>query len=73
MTTNQKSITIRLNMIHKLLRATAKLKNFNSEANELLQDKTFLPMIKYAGTLMFLAVIIDLGTQLTEAIQILTQ
>ena len=73
MTTNQKSITIILNMRDKLLLARAKFKNFNSEANELLQDKTFMPMIKYAGTLMFLTIIIDLGTQLTEAIQILTQ
>ena len=60
-------------MRDKLLRARAKLKKFNDEANELFQDEIFMPMMKYAGTLMFLAIIIDLGTQLTEAIQILTQ
>jgi hypothetical protein len=35
-------------------------------------DEVFMPMIKFAVTLMFIAIILDYGFQLIEAIDILT-
>ena len=43
------------------------------EINNLLNDDVFMPMIKFTATLIFLAIILDLGSQLTEAVDILTR
>ena len=47
------------------------IKDLNSEFNKLMLDEIFMPMIKFVGTLMFLAIILDFGFQLIEAIDIL--
>jgi len=47
------------------------IKDLNSEFNKMFADEVFMPMIKFAGTLMFLAIILDFGFQLIEAIDIL--
>ena len=50
-----------------------KIQDFNNEFNKQFNDEVFMPMIKFAVTLMFLAVVLDYGFQLIEAIDILTQ
>jgi hypothetical protein len=48
------------------------LQKWNDEANKLFLDEVFMPMVKFAVTLMFIAVVLDYGFQLVEAIDILT-
>ena len=50
-----------------------KIQNINDEANEFFADKIFMPMITFAGTTLFVAVILDYGFQLIEAIDILAR
>ena len=57
---------------HWLLRAIAWVKNLDNEFNKTFRDEVFMPMIKFAVTLMFLAVVLDYAFQLIEAIDILT-
>ena len=45
--------------------------NLNNEANKLFRDKVMMPMVKFAVTLMFIAIVLDYGFQLIEAINIL--
>ena len=49
-----------------------KIQKFNDEFNKEFNDEVFMPMIKFAVTLMFVVVIIDYGFQLIDAIDILT-
>ena len=50
-----------------------KLQQLNDEFNKQFNDEVFMPMIKFAVTIMFVAIILDYGFQLIEAIDILTQ
>jgi hypothetical protein len=49
-----------------------KVQKFNHEANKMFRDEVFMPMVKFAVTLMFLAIILDYGFQLIDAIDWLT-
>jgi len=49
-----------------------RIKEFNDEFNKHFNDEVFMPMIKFATTLIFITVIVDFGSQLIEAIDILT-
>ena len=49
-----------------------KVQDINDEFNRAFRDEVFMPMVKFAVTLMFLAVVLDYGFQLIEAIDILT-
>ena len=48
------------------------IKRFNDEFNRMFNDEIFMPMIKFSGLLIFLAIILDFGFQMIEAIDILT-
>ena len=53
------------------------MKNWNiiraeKEFNKAFADEVFMPMVKLAVTLMFVAVIVDYGFQLIEAINVIT-
>ena len=50
-----------------------RIQDLNDEANKLFRDEVFMPMVLTAGTLMFVAIILDYGFQMIEAIDILTQ
>ena len=50
-----------------------KIQDVNNEANKLFRDEVMMPMITFAVTIMFVAIILDYGFQLIEAIDILTQ
>ena len=50
-----------------------KVQDLNDEANKLFRDEVFMPMVKFAVTIMFVAIVLDYGFQLIEAIDILTQ
>jgi len=49
-----------------------KIQQFNDESNKLFADEVFMPMVTFAATIMFVAIILDYGFQLIEAIDILT-
>jgi len=49
-----------------------KIQDFNNEFNKQMLDEVFMPMIKFAVTILFVAVVLDYGFQLIEAIDILT-
>ena len=49
-----------------------KLQDLNDEFNKQMNDEVFMPMIKFAVTILFIAVVLDYGFQLIEAIDILT-
>ncbi len=48
------------------------LQKWNDEANKLFLDEVFMPMTKFAVTMMFIAVVLDYTFQLIEAIDWLT-
>ena len=48
-----------------------KIQDFNDEFNKQFNDEVFMPMIKFALTLMFIVIILDYGFQLIEAIDTL--
>ena len=50
-----------------------KVQDLNNEANKLFRDEVMMPMVTFAVTIMFVAIILDYGFQLIEAIDILTQ
>ena len=50
----------------------SKIQDINDEFNKHFNDDVFMPMVKFAVTLMFIAVIVDYGFQLIEAIDVLT-
>jgi hypothetical protein len=49
-----------------------KLQDINEEFNKAFADEVMMPMVKFAVTILFVAVILDYGFQLIEAIDILT-
>ena len=49
------------------------IQKLNDEFNKQFADEVFMPMITFAVTIMFVAIILDYGFQLIEAIDILTQ
>ncbi len=49
-----------------------KVQDLNDEFNKAFRDEVFMPMVKFAVTLMFIAVVLDYSFQLIEAIDILT-
>ena len=48
-----------------------RIQDLNDEANKLFRDEVMMPMVKFAVTLMFIAIVLDYGFQLIEAIDIL--
>ena len=50
-----------------------KVQDLNDEANKLFRDEVMMPMVKFAVTIMFVAIVLDYGFQMIEAIDILTQ
>ena len=50
-----------------------KVQDINDEANKLFRDEVMMPMITFAGTLIFLAIVLDFGFQLIEAIDVLAR
>ena len=49
-----------------------KIQDLNDEFNRAFADEVFMPMVKTAVTIFFVAVILDYGFQLIDAIDILT-
>ena len=49
-----------------------RIQELNDEFNKTFRDEVFMPMIKFAVTLMFLAVVLDYSFQMIEAISWLT-
>ena len=49
-----------------------KIQKFNDEFNKLFNDEVFMPMVKFTVTIVFVAIILDYGFQMIEAIDILT-
>jgi hypothetical protein len=50
-----------------------KIQEVNDEFNKMFTEQVFMPMVKFTVTLMFVAVVLDYGFQMIEAIDILTQ
>ena len=50
-----------------------KIQEVSDGFNKGFLDQVFMPMAKFTVTLMFLAVVLDYGFQMIEAIDILTQ
>ena len=48
-----------------------KIQDLNDEANKLFRDEVMMPMVKFAVTIMFVAIVLDYGFQMIEAIDIL--
>ena len=49
-----------------------KVQDINDEFNKAFRDEVFMPMVKFAVTIMFVAIILDYGFQMIEAIDWLT-
>jgi hypothetical protein len=49
------------------------LQKWNDEANKMFADEVLMPMTKFAVTIIFVAVILDYGFQMIDAIDILTR
>ena len=49
-----------------------KVQKLNDEFNKQFADEVFMPMVKFAVTIMFVAIILDYGFQMIEAIDWLT-
>ena len=49
-----------------------KVQDINDEFNKAFRDEVFMPMVKFAVTIMFIAIILDYGFQMIEAIDWLT-
>jgi|TARA_B100001105_G_scaffold140531_1_gene112550 hypothetical protein len=49
-----------------------KVQDINDEFNKQFRDEVFMPMVKFAVTIMFIAIILDYGFQMIEAIDWLT-
>jgi len=48
-----------------------KIQDINDEFNKAFRDEVMMPMVTFAVTIMFIAIILDYGFQLIEAIDIL--
>ena len=49
------------------------IQKFNDEFNKQMRDEVFTPMTKFAITIMFIAVVLDYGFQLIDAIDIIAR
>ena len=49
-----------------------KIQQANDEFNKMFADQVFMPMVKFAVTLIFVAIVLDYGFQMIEAIDTLT-
>ena len=54
------------------LPVVGKIQDINEEFNKAFADEVFMPMVKTAVTIIFVAVVLDFGFQMIEAIDILT-
>ena len=68
----EKSLDKQPNLCYIILMKKNILQKLNDEANKLFLDEVFMPMVKFAVTIMFLAVVLDYGFQLIDAIDWLT-
>ena len=50
-----------------------KIQDINDEFNKQFRDEVFMPMVKFAATIIFVAIVLDYGFQLIDAIDILCQ
>jgi len=50
-----------------------KIQDINDDFNKAFADEVMMPMVKFAATIIFLAVILDFGFQMIEAIDVLTR
>ena len=48
-----------------------KVQDVNDEFNKAFRDEVFMPMVTFAITIMFIAVVLDYSFQLIEAIDII--
>ena len=60
------------NMKKNKLPIVGKVQDINDEFNKQFRDEVFMPMVKFAVTIMFVAIILDYGFQMIEAIDWLT-
>ena len=65
-------IVMKENMKKNNLPIIGKIQDLNNEANKLFCEEVMMPMVTFAVTIMFVAIILDYGFQLIEAIDILT-
>jgi len=49
------------------------IQKFNDEFNKQMRDEVFMPMTKFAVAIMFIAVVLDYGFQLIDAIDIIAR
>ena len=49
-----------------------KVQDINDEFNKEFRDEVFMPMVKFAVTIMFVSIILDYGFKMIEAIDWLT-
>ena len=68
---NEENETIKI-MKKNNLPYIGKIQDFNNDFNKAFADEVFMPMVKFAVTIIFVAVILDYGFQLINAIDILT-
>ena len=50
-----------------------KVQDINDEFNKAFADELMMPMVKFAVTIMFVAIVLDYGFQLIDAIDVLCQ
>jgi hypothetical protein len=50
-----------------------KIQDINDEFNKAFADELMMPMVKFAVTIMFVAIVLDYGFQLIDAIDVLCQ
>jgi hypothetical protein len=68
---NEENETIKIMKKNKLP-IVGKIQDVNDEFNKAFRDEVFMPMVTFAVTILFVAVILDYGFQLINAIDILT-
>ena len=50
-----------------------KIQDINDGFNKAFADELMMPMVKFAVTIMFVAIVLDYGFQLIDAIDVLCQ
>ena len=50
-----------------------KVQDINDEFNKQFRDEVFMPIVKFAVGLIFVAIVLDYGFQLIDAIDVLCQ
>ena len=48
-----------------------KIQQVNDEFNKMFADQVFMPMVKFAAAWIFVAIVLDYGFQLIEAVDVL--